>query len=391
MTIASLFDGSGGFPLAATMYGITPIWASEIEPYPIAVSSYHFPNMKHYGSVSDINGKDVEPVDIVSFSSPCQDLSKAGKREGIKHSSKGDITDTRSGLFYEATRIIKEIRHETNGLAPRYAIWENVHGVLSSNKGEDFKKVLQEIIEIAEPNAPMLEIPKGGWSYYDCFHGEGWSIAYRTLDAQYWGVPQRRRRIYLVADFGGDRAKEILFNEEPVRVSSKEIAEKFGYFAENPGRSSTEFVKGVNGTFNTFYFARQTYSEYKISGLAATLTAHLDKDFIDIVVTKNKDEKYSIRRITPTECARLQGYPFDWGCLNRKTELSKKEYCFWNNVRKTHEKINGKKGRPYSQDKTLYWYNKLLNDNNQYKMWGNGICLYNALYIMHGITNTKGN
>ena len=222
MKLGSLFDGSGGFPLSGFLCGIEPIWASEVEPYPIAVTKSRFPHMKHLGDINKINGSEIEPVDIITFGSPCQDLSVAGKRAGLKHENNGDDETTRSGLFMEAVRIIKEMREKTNGKYPRFAVWENVPGAFSSNKGEDFKVVLEELIKIAAPNAVMPEVPRFGWAYADSYCGDGWSLAYRVLDAQYWGVPQRRRRIYLVADFGGQCAREILFKREGVR----------GYFTE---------------------------------------------------------------------------------------------------------------------------------------------------------------
>ena len=220
--LGSLFDGSGGFPLAGALCGIEPIWASEVEPYPIAVTKTRFPNMKHLGDISKVNGAEIEPVDIITFGSPCQDLSVAGKRAGLKHEDNGDDETTRSGLFMEAVRIIKEMREKTNGEYPRFAVWENVPGAFSSNKGEDFRIVLEELVKVAEPTAVMPDVPKFGWAYADSYCGNGWSLAYRVLDAQYWGVPQRRRRIYLVADFRGQRAREILFEREGLR----------GYFAE---------------------------------------------------------------------------------------------------------------------------------------------------------------
>ena len=213
----SLFDGSGGFPLAATLCGGTPVWASEVEPYPIAVTRSRFPNMKHLGDISKVNGAEIEPVDIITFGSPCQDLSVAGKRAGLKHESNGDEETTRSGLFMEAVRIIKEMREATNGRYPTFALWENVPGAFSSNKGEDFRIVLEELIKIAEPGVSMPEVPQKGWAYADRYCGDGWSIAYRVLDAQYWGVPQRRRRIYLVLDLGGQRAGKVLFEREGLR------------------------------------------------------------------------------------------------------------------------------------------------------------------------------
>lgn len=204
LTLGSLFDGSGGFPLAGILAGVEPVWASEIEPFAIRVTTKRLPKMRHYGDVSDISGADLEPVDIITFGSPCQDLSIAGKRSGLD--------GLRSGLFFEAVRIVKEMREKTHGEKPRFIVWENVPGAFSSNKGEDFKAVLEEVIRIKEPEAPPLPPPeKGRWPYADCYLGDGWSVAYRVLDAQYWGVPQRRARIFLVADFAGGRAPEILF------------------------------------------------------------------------------------------------------------------------------------------------------------------------------------
>ena len=216
-TIGSLFDGSGGFPLAASMCGGIPKWAAEVEPYPIAVTKSRFPGMKHLGSVTDINGGEIDPVDVISFGSPCQDLSVAGKRAGLKHEVNGDDETTRSGLFMEAIRIIKEMREATNGVYPRFALWENVPGAFSSNKGEDFRIVLQELIQIAEPSAVMPEVPKNGWSYADSYCGDGWSLAYRVFDAQYWGVPQRRRRVYALLDLRGECARKVSFECEGLR------------------------------------------------------------------------------------------------------------------------------------------------------------------------------
>ena len=172
MKLGSLFDGSGGFPLAGSLCGIEPVWASEVEPYPIAVTKSRFQNMKHLGSVTDVHGGDIEPVDIITFGSPCQDLSVAGKRAGLKHEANGDDETTRSGLFMEAVRIIKEMREATNGEYPTFAVWENVPGAFSSNKGEDFRTVLEELIKIVEPTAAMPAVPKNGWPYQGATDGE---------------------------------------------------------------------------------------------------------------------------------------------------------------------------------------------------------------------------
>ncbi len=214
MTLGSLFDGSGGFPLGGLLAGITPVWASEIEPFPIRVTTKRLPFMKHYGDISTLDGGKIEPVDIITFGSPCQDMSVAGRRDGLDGS--------RSSLFYEAIRIIKEMRYATNGKYPRYIVWENVPGAFSSNGGEDFKAVLEAVIDVAEPNTKVPMPEKNRWPYADCYMGDGWSVAYRVLDAQFWGVPQRRKRIYLVADFAGGRAFDILFKSEGLSGYSAE-------------------------------------------------------------------------------------------------------------------------------------------------------------------------
>ena len=206
LTLGSLFDGSGGFPLGGLISGITPVWASEIEPFPIRVTTKRLPFMKHYGDVSKMNGADIEPVDIITFGSPCQDMSIAGRREGLDGS--------RSSLFYEAVRIVKEMRCKTNGRYPRYIVWENVPGAFSSNKGADFQSVLEEVCSVKgyEIHTPRPE----KWPTAGEIMADDFSLAWRVFDAQYWGVPQRRKRIYLVADLAGGRAGKILFESEGV-------------------------------------------------------------------------------------------------------------------------------------------------------------------------------
>ena len=214
LTLGSLFDGSGGFPLGGLISGITPVWASEIEPFPIRVTTKRLPFMKHYGDVSQMDGGKIEPVDIITFGSPCTDMSVAGRRAGLE--------GQQSVLFYQAIRIIKEMRCATNGKYPRYIVWENVPGAFSSNGGEDFKAVLEAVIGVAEPETQVPMPEKSRWPYADCYMGDGWSVAYRVLDAQFWGVPQRRKRIYLVADFAGGRAFDILFKSEGLSGYSAE-------------------------------------------------------------------------------------------------------------------------------------------------------------------------
>ena len=629
MKLGSLFDGSGGFPLAATMCGIIPVWASEVEPYPIAVTRSRFPKMRHLGDVSKVNGAEIEPVDIITFGSPCQDLSVAGKRAGIKDG-------TRSGLFLKAIRIIKEMRESTGGMYPTFALWENVPGAFSSNGGEDFRTVLQELVKIKEPSAIMPPVPVGGWPYADSYMGDGWSVAYRTLDAQYWGVPQRRRRIYLVADFGGQRAGEILFKRQGLRgyftesgtqrkgtaadaergaeaddrnagclnpwdnqskrifppdaqyqtlyaaekgggqlhgvcipintmiatrdkamgrgtglgigkdgepqftISAahehavccpilddqggqqinvrndgksptlraemhgnvpcvvaftqnqrnevRDLREKAGALAAERGMKQQTYVVqsagfkagqgararsigwekektptlaseaggnsvpsvcvaydargngdgvivntitgdhenritdyttviclqgngidrnvGQNGLGvgeNVSYtldaidrhgvaYAVQGFGDYKESMAGSTLRAAHDITTSDLLATNdNKAHRYIVRRLTPTECARLQGFPDKWGHPDHKDDFTDEECTFWLDVRNTHAAINGKAERQYTKEQMLTWYNKLHTDSAEYRMWGNGIALPTALYVMQGIAEELTN
>lgn len=449
MKLMSLFDGSGGFPLAASLCGIEPVYAAEVEPYPIAVTKNRFPKMKHLGDVSKVKGGEIEPVDIITFGSPCQDMSIAGKRAGLKHADMGDDETTRSGLFLEAIRIIKEMREATNGVYPRYAIWENVPGAFSSNRGEDFRTVLEEFIRVKEKDAVMPDVPKAGWPYADCYSGNGWSLAYRVFDAQYWGVPQRRRRIYLVADFRGQRAGEILLKPEGLRRNSAQS-----------GTHGQETARCAKNSVGTAIGGVDRYNQSFLSGLAQTLRASGGGDCTPTVlapvavychqgngidragkcltaysfdslssvydargngagetvptITGDHNNRitnytalcceavvydganitsplrYIVRRLTPTECARLQGFPDWWGEIPKKDNLTDDEYTFWLNVRNTYAKINNKTTKEYSKEQMLSWYNKLHSDSSEYKMWGNGIALPNALYVMQGIAEVVG-
>lgn len=267
LTLASLFDGSGTAPLAASMCGITPVWASEIEPYPIRVTTKRFPNMKHYGSITDIDGAKVEPVDIICGGSPCQDLSVAGKQAGLDGG-------TRSHLFYEMVRIIKEMRKATDGKKPRYIVWENVPGAFSSNNGYDFMSVLQSFAEIAEADVhvpePERKANKLVWRYAGEMVGRGWSIAWRTVDAQYWGVPQRRRRIYLVVDLDSECAGEILFERNSVSGNT----EQSGEAGKETAADAHGSVNGENNVKCLNPWDSQTIRQYSVDGVAPNLNAN---------------------------------------------------------------------------------------------------------------------
>lgn len=240
ITLGSLFSGIGGFEYAASLYGIKTVWASEIEDAPIRITKRHFPDMKHLGDITKINGAEIEPVDIITGGSPCQSLSTAGKKDGIsvKCANCGNIIQmlnvdndmdccpecgselefTRSGLFMEQMRIIKEMRDSTNGDYPKIIVWENVNGALSSNNGDDFYVVLNEFCKLIGERVPKIRPEK--WINSGEILGDHGSIAWRLMDAQYWGVPQRRKRIFLVADFRGQSASEILFKPESLRRHS---------------------------------------------------------------------------------------------------------------------------------------------------------------------------
>ncbi len=307
--------------------------------------------MKHYGDITKINGAKVEPVYIITGGSPCQDLSVAGKRAGL--------AGERSGLFIEQIRIIKEMRENDRAsgradehIRPRYMVWENVTGAFSSNGGEDFRVVLEETARVAGCDTSIPRLPAGtDWADAGCILGDGWSIAWRVHDAQFWGVPQRRKRVALVADFGGQTAPEILFerkglsgNNEAIRKQRKTIAPDTSngigaakqsnvIVLENHPQDSRMKIK-EDGIFQTMG-ARQgaetdphtlmvlenhpNDSRCKISrdGIVQTLSGRMGTGGgnTPMVLEKNgtpKTDHYRIRRLTPKECERLQGFPDDW-------------------------------------------------------------------------------
>ena len=451
LTLGSLFDGSGGFPLGGLLAGITPVWASEIEPFPIRVTTKRLPFMKHYGNISAMDGSKIEPVDIISFGSQCQDMSMAGRRDGLDGS--------RSSLFYEAVRIIKEMRCATNGKYPRYIVWENVPGAFSSNKGEDFKAVLEAVIGIVEPETEVPMPEKARWPYADLYMGDGWGVAYRTLDAQYWGVPQRRRRIYLVADFAGRSAGKILFESEGLSGYSAEgfrswqrVAGSFTPCAGAAGfdgyngslTDDTSATLGVNCGMSTgrngVGLNDQGGNRMDVTeDVTCTLRAEahqppcvleeavaVENHPMDCRVKLEENGKvqtlsermgtggnnvplvlkirsgcegggkgpliqgaaaiqsgYAVRCLTPTECARLQGFPDNW-CADLGTENpTDDEMHFWRKVFKTYAEVTGCKMK--SDKQVAKWLKDPYSDSAEYKMWGNGVALPCVWFVLCGI------
>ena len=526
ITIGSLFDGISGFPLAGQRNGMTALWASEIEPFPIKVTKIRFPNMKHLGDITKIDCNNLEPVDIVTGGSPCQDLSVAGKRAGL--------AGARSGLFMEQIRIVRELREidKRNGrtgvdIRPRFMVWENVPGAFSSNKGEDFRAVLEETARIADETAVIPGPPKGKWNTAGCIMGNSWSIAWRVLDAQYWGVPQRRRRIFLVADFGGQSAPEILFKRKglsrhfaegrearegiaadvegsidetgecltPWDVQSRRIHKASGkwpalYGGEGGGRGYAAIPEvvaidsncqdsrfkltgqvvptipakagtgGNNGPMlavaygicsyasnsmksdnphSGIYEAEtsrtldlnggspacnqggmtivQTYSfqrsdEFKETDKASTQSRRQYKDATDLVCSvdcRNLNETemhgtlqagyslnymgavrtgYSVRRLTPLECERLQGFPDGWTDIPGQTEATEQELEFWRDVWLTWDKTQAEdpeKVKPRTDKAILKWLKNPTSDSAQYKALGNSVAIPCVEYVLEGI------
>ena len=530
LTLGSLFDGSGGFPLGGLLAGVTPVWASEIEPFPIRVTTRRFPSMKHYGDISQMDGGKIEPVDIITFGSPCTDMSIAGKRAGLD--------GAQSSLFYQAIRIIKEMRCATNGRYPRWICWENVVGAFSSNRGLDFKAVLEAVIGIIEPGAEVPMPEKDRWPYADIYMGERWSVAYRTFDAQHWGVPQRRRRVYLVGDLAGQCAGQVLFESEGLsgysaegfrswqraaRDSAAGLGAAGGVCLNDQGGSCMDISFGVSGTLRAqmdghppciveptaavyenhsqdtrytgpldtaptvsstygtggnnqpFVVEADTPKTLKIrSGcegggkgpliqedVSATLSCNNDQTLfvpkcysigaafsegmlsdnphsgiykadtsrtldqsggnpscnqggIAVVegptyamtpctYTQIEKEKtptlnardfkdptfvnagYSVRRLTPTECARLQGFPDFW-CAGLDTpEPTEEDIAFWTEVWETHRRVVGGSTKAKSRNQIVKWLRHPHSDSAEYKMWGNGVALPNVFFVLAGI------
>ncbi|EGC81827.1 DNA (cytosine-5-)-methyltransferase [Anaerococcus prevotii] len=472
LRLGSLFDGSGGFPLAAIFCEIKPIWASEVEPFPIRVTQKNLPQVKHLGDINDIDGSGIEPVDIISFGSPCQDLSIAGKRVGL--------VGEKSNLFYEAIRVIKEMRCKTNGKYPRYLLWENVPGAFSSNKGEDFRCVLEEITRIKDTTVKLSRPSK--WQSAGEILGDNFSLAWRVLDAKYFGVPQRRKRIFLVADLDGGSSREILFEQKSLSGDTSEGCEKEkrntraikeGFnktiCLNDQGGERMDFYSDESGTLRAsggiapFVFENHSQdSRYKgplkeTQTLASNLgqggnnqpfvvydirqTSENTKNerhniyecdvsrtidtsgntptrnqggvaIVEDIYTMSKNSHFTkadknissslvatdykepplvnqklVRRLTPKECGRLQGFP-DYWCDNLGIECpTDEDLSFWREVFDKDAEIKGLKKKK-TDKQILKWLKNPHTDSAEYKMWGNGIALPCVIYIFKRLINT---
>ena len=291
LTLGSLFDGIGGFPYAASFYGIRPLWASEIVPECVAVTKRHFPDMAHLGDITRLHGGKIPPVDILTFGSPCQGLSLAGRRLGL--------ADERSGLFMEAIRIIREMQEATHGKYPQFAIFENVPGALSSNGRRDYQAVLEAF---TGAKVPMPE--SGRWANAGMARGRGVDLAWIIYDAQHFGTAQRRRRLFLVADFRGKRAGEILFVPKSLR----------GYFEAGgtPRQGITAFTESGAGAAGAVIEILNDQGGDSMTvergGLSPTLRSQTHGNLpivaagFDLQQITSKTNRSSLKPVQPTLC-----------------------------------------------------------------------------------------
>ena len=372
ITLGSLFDGIGGFPFCAQIVGARPVWAAEINPFGVAVTHHRFPDMLHFG--------DLPPVDIITFGSPCQDLSVAGKRAGLD--------GERSGLFRDAVRIVYEMREATSGRYPAYIVWENVPGAFSSHNGRDFQEVLREI---TKADIPMPE--SGRWSGAGMVRGGEVCAAWRVLDAQYWGVPQRRKRIYLIGSFGNDSAGEILFKRDSVRRYSAQGRKKRKAFARNIGiRSAPRDRESGQNSIGVLTFDARGNGDGRVATPVVGDHNNRITDYTSLLVYNNNSfggfADGIVRRLTPTECERLQGYPDGWTELPEIKDMTDEEYALFLQVWKTDRETRGVSYKTLPDKKKLVkWYNRLESDTSRYQALGNSLAIPCALRVIGGIVD----
>lgn len=285
--------------------------------------------MQHLGDITKI--KNPPFVDCITFGSPCQDLSVAGRRQGLQ--------GARSGLFMEAVRIIREMREASGNLYPTFAVWENVPGAFSSNNGEDFRTVLEELVRIAQPNAAIPR-PDKRWGKSGYIAGAGYSLAWRTMDAQYWGVPQRRRRIALVVDFGGERAGEILFERESGSGHYEPSIPTWQSVAQSPARRFAGYDRVVEAAGFNGYKSVSGSIQYRI-GTSATLESNMIGNVIHSVypntaraLTARHDGSPCADRGPNVIC--LQGNIIDRDAKQNGSGISESETMFTLNTADMH-------------------------------------------------------
>lgn len=378
-TMMSLFSGSGGFELVCANAGIAPIYASEIEPYLIAVTTARFPNMVHLGDIRCINGAAIHPVDLITFGSPCQDLSRGGGHAGLD----GD----RSGLFKEAIRVIGEMREATDGKYPRFIVFENVIGAFSSNEGEDFRRVLNYIIQIKEQS---VDVPKyTPWRHAGLIEmEEEFSLAWRVLDSQRWGVPQRRRRIFLVADFNGRSAREILFKPASERRRA-------------PQGQRTQFVPVAPDYYRPEELDKSALDKYLIyQDCIATILARdfggVGSNWIaegKLIIEKNMpdlpeddpEQSFKVRRLTPVEFGRLQGFPDWWGDIRTFDDMDADDFWHWSDIRHAYAESKGGVKKRFTTIGMKIFMNELRSEAAEISMYGNAVTIPCAQYVIDGI------
>lgn len=351
ITLGSLFDGIGVFPLSASRYGIVPIWASEIEKAPVSITKKHFPDMKHLGDITKLHGGEIPPVHIITFGSPCQNLSMMGTREGL--------AGGKSCLYYQAIRIIKEMRYATNGKYPIITVWENVRGALSSNNRLDFRTVLESFTDTEIP------MPSSGkWAGAGMVRGGTADICWRLMDARYWGEPtlvQRRKRIFLVADFRGERSAEILSKPRRMYLFPKTGRER-GLSSTTRNRASFIETRGKIPILHPFERRTIRGSAKEKDHIAFQRAFGRANDTFPTLLTKmvspfafwyeGEETDGFIRRPTPLECERLMGLPDYW------------TFCGTDGV--------------------------VISDNMRYRALGNSIAVPCAEYVMAGIAEVLG-
>lgn len=413
LTMGSLFSGSGCFELAGYLLDVEPVWASEVAPFPIRVTTKRFPKMKHYGNIYKMNGATIEPVDIICGGSSCQNLSIAGNGSGLD----GD----ESVVFFEMVRIIKEMREATNGEYPKYVIWENVDNAIRSRDGADFHRVLTEFCNISCDCA--IPRPKK-WERSGCIMGNGYSVGWRVMDSKYFGVPQHRERIFCVINLCGGGYAGLPFEREGIRRDSAQMPKKgwqnASVLATSPRRSDS--FREIERHF----FRMLAFGKYTDDAVASTLKSRDYKDATDLIVAKFPDytpvgvwdargngdgniintltgdhdrrvsdysstvvtkahapRQFIVRRLTPLECCRLQGMPDAWCDDLEDTNPSEETIKFWTAVFDEWSTINNT--RKKTRNQIIKWLANPRTDTAEYQLYGNGISLPVAYRVMYGV------